>query len=145
MTTRYPPRREPRVLALIPAPYVTRFAVADPWEIRGAGSVRSFDTPRAELLALLARRERPTVIVVPPASVRSFREAAARLDVAIVPAVFPKLPARIAAELYPELWLHAPTRPLRRVVVQAVSAVLHGQFPTRHYATTRHRPLLRTT
>lgn len=143
MTTRYPPRREPRVLALIPAPYVTRWAVADPWEIRGAGCTRSFNLPRATLLARLVRREHPTVIVVPRASIPRFRAAARMLGVAIVPASFPKLPARIAADLYPEFWLHAPSRPLRQAVLQAASAVLHGQFPPRHYATSRHRPLLR--
>lgn len=116
------------------------FAVADPWNVRAAGTIR---IPRAAFswaLRRLIRRERPTAVFAPgPELVNAARVASRGISVGIVTGSLPTLPVAIASDLYPELQLHAPTRALQRVAVLAIAAVLHGNVPTRKYATTRHR------
>ena len=143
MTLRYPPRREPRVLAIAPDSRRLLWAVADPWEIRGAGRLRCSYRAQASAIIRLARRERPTVIVAPRRSFNRLSFALGDIGVPFLPASFPIAPEPIAAELFPEIALHATTRALRKVAVEAISAVLHGQFPSRNYAASRNKTILR--
>lgn len=143
MTFRYPPRREPRVLAIAPDSHRLLWVVADPWEIRGAGRPRCSIRAQPSAVLRLARRERPTVIVAAHRNFKRLRHVLADLGVPFLPISFPIAPDPIVAELFPEIALHATTRALRKVAVAAVSAVLHGQFPSRNYATSRNKTILR--
>ena len=145
MTIRYPPRREPRVLAVATGVRSLVWAVADPWEIRGAGRTHAIRRTHRLAIQRLVRRERPTVVVVPKRYLSRLRSMRRALGVPFLPVSFPIAPGPIAVELYPEITLHAPSSALRRVAVTAVSAVLHGQFPPREYASTCQRTLLRRT
>jgi hypothetical protein len=141
MTLRYPPRREPRVLMVVPNAKRLLWAVADPWEMRGAGRLCCTFRAQASAIMRLVRRERPTVVVAPRRGFKRLRFA--DLGVPLLPASFPIAPDPIARELFPEIAVHATTRALRKVAAQAISAVLHGHFPSRKYAITRHRTVLR--
>ena len=142
MTLRYPPRREPRVLAIAPDSHRLLWAVADPWEIRGAGRVRCSAGAQPSAIIRLARRERPTVIVASRRIFKRLRFALGDIGVPFLPASFRIAPEPIAADMFPEIGIHAPTRALRKVAVQAISGALHGQFPSRNYAVTRNKTIL---
>jgi hypothetical protein len=83
------------------------------------------------------------VIISSRRGFKRLRFALRDAGVPFLPAAFPIAPDPIAADMFPELTIHAPTRALRKVAVQAISAVLHGQFPSRHYATSRNTTVLR--
>jgi hypothetical protein len=143
MPTR-PPRREPRVLAVCRARGGLQYAVADPWELRSAGSFPA--TTRAEALHLrrLVRREKPTVIVSGGAQLRALVCRIARRAGLGVLAKMPALPAETTArELFPELPLFAPTAALRRTALLAIAAALEAPIVPRHYATSRRHSLSR--
>lgn len=145
MPTRLPPRREPRVLAVAKRPPSLLWAVADPWELRGSGTLDC--TKRSETLALrrLIRREKPTVIVAANDGLEdTVRRASRGSRVPFVRATTDLPPTRIAADLYPELPLFAPMRPLSRTARVAIATVLHSFPPPRPYAPRRHRTIPRS-
>jgi hypothetical protein len=138
MTIRYPPRREPRVLAAGIAASGLAFAAADPWVLRSAGHCPCQPRSRTAALARLVRREKPTALVAAdPVLVPTLRRVGRAQGVPVVIGRLPPLPRRIASELYPELPLLAPGR-LGRVAVAAIATVLHASIPPR-YAPRRHR------
>ncbi len=67
MLERKPPRRDPRVLALVPRPDEIQYATLDAWEIAGTGALPTEDT---KALALRVKRlivqTKPTVVVCAP-------------------------------------------------------------------------------
>jgi hypothetical protein len=135
MPTRLPPRREPRALALIRAPTGLTYAVADPWELRAAGSLTCRARALSAAVARVIRREKPTLLVAQGDPVSSAtRSAARRLKVPLVDGNLPRLPPAIARDLYPEIRLRAPSRSLRRAAVLAIAAVLYAETPSRKYA-----------
>lgn len=143
MSQRLPPRREPRVLALSRSPAGFTFAVADPWELRSAGEVSCQEVSLSPAVLRVARREKPTLIVADPALLKPASRVALRLHVAIlgngVTQDLPRLPLKIACDLYPELPLRAPTLGLAQVAGLAIAAVLYADAPcpSRHYAPRR--------
>jgi len=140
-----PPRREPRVLAVARVPRGLTFAVIDPWTVRAAGTCFIARGTEHWSLRRLIRRERPTACASSsPELLAALRLATRGTGVGIVTGALPTLPVPVAAELFPELELHAPTRAQKRVAVLAIAAVLHGNIPTRPYATARQRTLLHT-
>lgn len=141
MSPRLPPRREPRVLALSRSPTGIRYAVADPWELRSAGGIQCRDASVGPSLLRIARREKPTLIVVgsgpgDAALKRPIARVALRLRIAMVTQALPGLPLAIAQDLYPELPLRAPSPEVATVASLAISAVLYAErpVPSRHYA-----------
>ena len=56
MPIRYPPRREPRVLALATIPAGLVFAVVDPWVVRGTGQASCGRRTRSAAILRLVRR-----------------------------------------------------------------------------------------
>lgn len=139
MPTLYPPRREPRALAISVLPAVIAYAVVDPWEIRASGAVSC--RPRSRLAAILRllRREKPTMIVTVGQALSPVLGRAARTaDVPVAQARPPPLPVPVARELYPELaTLVAPK--LHPLAALAIAAVLHAPHLPRSYALPPHR------
>jgi hypothetical protein len=138
MPTRFPPRREPRVLAV--ARNATRlfWAVVDPWELRGIGELECSERVESRMLRRLIRREKPTVITALGERLAEKAERAARGT--LVPFVTPPTahrPRRTDAELYPELPLFAPRSELARVAALAIATVVHSPIPPRTYAKSR--------
>lgn len=142
MPIRYPPRREPRVLAIARSPTGLAFAVADPWVIRGSGFAPC--SRRSEMAAIrrMVRREKPTALASPDHRFPALRRLAREFGIPFVRAPVPELPVPIASELYPELPLLAP-EVLGRLAALAVSHVLHSSVPPRTYAACRLRTALR--
>lgn len=142
MSPRLPPRREPRVLAVTRSPTGIQYAVADPWELRSAGSTRCTAASLGPALLRIARREKPTLLVAEDqVLLKAVSRVALRLGVAVVTQALPKLPLAIAQDLYPELPLRAPTPGLAGAASLAISAVLYAEppIPSRHYAKTRRK------
>jgi len=143
MTIRYPPRREPRVLAIASTASGLAFATADPWVVRGAGGLACRPGARLAAIARLARREKPTALIAANAAARRpIRRVGRTQGVPVLTEALPVLPAVIARELYPELPLLAPNR-LAPIAAVAIAAVLHAPIPPRRYAPRRRRPLAR--
>jgi hypothetical protein len=141
MPIRLPPRREPRVLALVRSRNGFHYATADPWEVRSAGRVTCHGRALTPAVARLAQREKPTLLVTrSPSLLAPMRRAAKRMGVAAqgdrlqIP-----LPS-IAEDLYPELRMRAPTPALAQVATLAIAAVLYARAPSRRYAPRRNRP-----
>ncbi len=143
MTVRHPPRREPRVLAVSLAPTGLHFACADPWVIRGAGPIPCTKRSRTSALLRVVRREKPTALFSSDLSLGLTLRGIARITgAAVIPGPIPRLPSRLARDLYPDLPLIAPGA-LGSVAALAISAVLHGTVPSRTYANHRHPTPLR--
>jgi hypothetical protein len=146
MSPRLPPRREPRVLAVSRSPTGLRFAVADPWELRVANAIDCREASLGPALLRIARREKPTLLVVGDGPHdAALQRAAARVAlwarISILTQALPALPLVIAQDMYPELPLRAPSPELARIAALAMSAVLYAEcpVPSRHYAP-RHSP-----
>lgn len=143
MTIRYPPRREPRVLAIAEDPAGLAFAVADPWVVRGAGKIPCRPRSRLAAVSRLVRREKPTALaVVTPALRRTVHRVGRAQGIPVVPDPLPDLPRAIARELYPEVPVLAPDA-LNSVATAAIAAVLHAPIPPRKYAPRRRHPPVR--
>lgn len=120
------------------------WAVADPWEVRGAG--RTPCRARSERLAIvkLIRREKPTAVACETKRLRTSVHQVAKVNgVATVDEPPPVLEAELARDLYPEAAIRAPTDALLRLASVAISAVLHADIPTRRYARNRDRAVPR--
>ena len=140
MPLRYPPRREPRVLALSRAADGLHYATADPWEVRAVGSIPCRDLALAALVARLIRREKPTLVVARERELRGpVERVCRRLGVASSGGRAPVLPPPIARDLYPELPMRAPTPSFERIATTAIAAVLYAKTRPRHYAPRRQR------
>lgn len=135
---RHPPRKEPRVLALVPERGRLFFAAVDPWEIRSTGELRPRSGAQVLALRRLIRREKPTILVTDS---KRLREALTRAAKVVGVPVLTGPIAHVSAsgrDLYPELPLYAPTPPLERVALLAIAALLHlPHVPTRPYAPRR--------
>ena len=138
MPIRYPPRREPRVLAVKVIPTGLAFAVVDPWMIRSSGRTHCRSHTRLSAVLRIVRREKPTAITTSDTGiVETIGRVAAHCGIAVIKKRVPKIPVSIASDLYPELLLFAPGR-LGRLAALAISAVLHVTPQSRTYAPTRH-------
>jgi hypothetical protein len=136
-----PPRREPRVLSLVRSRNGFHYATADPWELRGVGTVVCNDRAVSPAVLRVARREKPTLVVTrSPSLLVPARRAARRLGITNGDGRLPIPAASVAADLYPELPLRAPTPALREAAALAIGAVLYAQSAPRHYAPRRDRP-----
>lgn len=137
-----PPRREPRVLAVEAVGGRLSFAVADPWEIRSAGTSRvGLPALRLAVQRLLAR-ERPTVLYARGRRLkRLLRALAGRWRVPLIGREPVFVGARSVTALYPELPLFAPTSRQSRLALAAVSLALSPDNPPRTYASHRRRPV----
>lgn len=142
MPPRYPPRREPRALAVIRSQDGFHYACADPWETRSAGSVVCRGRALGPMLARLVRREKPTVVVARGTGLREpLQRACYRYATTFADRPLPALPLQIAREMYPELSVRAPAPPLEAVAALAIAAVLYAKNLPRHYAPRRkHSP-----
>jgi hypothetical protein len=139
MSIRYPPRREPRVLAVEPAPTGLAFVSVDPWGIRSAGRTSCRARSRSAALSRLIRREKPTAVATPSATLGPcLRRAARGLELPVVEGPLPPLEPSVAVDLYPELPVLAPGSALGRLAPFAISAVLNARVPSRRYAPRRH-------
>jgi hypothetical protein len=139
------------VLAVSRSPTGLRFAVADPWELRTASAVDCREVSLGPALLRIARREKPTLLVVGDGSHdAALRRPAARValwaGIAIMTQGLPALPQMIAQDMYPELPLRAPSPELAKIAALAISAVLYAErpVPSRHYVlrhpAPRHSP-----
>ncbi len=138
MPIRYPPRREPRVLAVKIIPTGLAFAVVDPWMIRSSGRTRCRRHTRYSAILRIARREKPTAITTADTTlIEIISRVAKRCGIAVIKKHVPRLPVAIATDLFPELPLFAPGK-LGRLAALAISAVLHVTPQSRLYAPTRH-------
>jgi hypothetical protein len=138
MPIRYPPRREPRVLAVAVIPTGLAFAVVDPWIVRSTGRTRCRRHTRRAAILRLVRREKPTAITTADAAlIEHITKIAKHCGIAVIKKRVPKMPVAIASDLYPELPLFAPGK-LGRLAALAISAVLHVTPQSRLYANTRH-------
>jgi hypothetical protein len=138
MPTRFPPRREPRVLAVARTDTRLFWAVVDPYELRGTGELECSERAESRMLRRLIRREKPTVITTADGRLAEKAERIARGS--LVPFVAPPAahrPRRVDAELYRELPLFAPRRGLARVAALAIATVLQSPIPRRPYAKSR--------
>ncbi len=144
MTTLRPPRREPRVLALVQTVHGIAFAVLDPWELRSCGVERCKPPARQLAIQRIIRREKPTVVTAnTPMLLRLAGLAAGRLRVPVVAPDLPLPPSGIASDLVRGMAYQAPTRPLQKVVRLALATVLHSQETHRTYAPRIHPTLRR--
>jgi hypothetical protein len=117
------------------------YSTADPWELRSVGTIVCHGRALSPAVFRVARREKPTLLVTrSPSLLGSARRAARRLGVTTGDAHLPIPPAAVAAELYPELPMRAPTSALQETATLAIAAVLYAQSSPRHYAPRRHRP-----
>ncbi len=138
MTIRYPPRREPRVLAIGQARTGLAFATADPWVVRSAGHIDCGPRSRLSALVRLIRREKPTALIPANASLRrTLRRVGRAQGIPVLTEPLPHLPRAVASELYPELPLMAPGH-LSHLASIAVSAILSARVPPRTYVPRRH-------
>lgn len=150
-----PPRRDPRVLALVPDGASIRYAAVDAWEVRGTGELPGSDARAFRLaVARLVVQTRPTVIVC-SAPQRRTRKLSTLLKVIATVAAHSGIPVvslagavarnlldeapapdAIAAQ-YPELralGVHSGADAIRL----ATSALSSIHFPPRTYAKTGH-------
>lgn len=110
MLERKPPRRDPRVLALVPTPDGIEYAALDAWEIAGTGAI-PMDDPTGFALSVrrLIVKTRPTVLVCAPPATRG-RKLARLLKLAAVVTSRSGIPlVSLAADLARELLDEAPT------------------------------------
>jgi hypothetical protein len=141
MSTRLPPRREPRVLALVRSRKGFHYATADPWEVRSAGTIVCHDRALSPAVLRIALREKPTLLVTRSPGLRAPAHRAGRhLRVATSDGHLPIPPLSVAQDLYPEFPMRAPTPALQEVGTLAIAAVLYARNPSRHYAPRRDRP-----
>ena len=157
MLEHHPPRRDPRVLALIPGKTVVRYAALDAWEIRGTGELPGTDARVFRLaLARLIVQTRPTVIVCRPPARRTVSLTKVLKVLATVAAhsgipvlslagsvardLLDDAPAPDAiAKQYPEL--HAlDTDATTDAIRLAAGALSSMNFPPRRYAKTTSTP-----
>jgi hypothetical protein len=135
-----PPRREPRVLAIVASGRRCAFAVVDPWEVRSTGSITVPTRSLPAALRRIIRREQPTLAVADRPGLTAALDRAAR---GLCPGVDARRlrvpPTAIARDLFPELPLFAPTPGLERAARLAIAAVLFAHIPTRPYAPRRPR------
>lgn len=123
------------MLALIRSPVGITFAVADAWEVRSAAETRCQEVSLGPSILRIARREKPTALVVADRSLlRPATHAGIRLRVPLVTQDLPRLPLKIACDMYPELPMRAPTLRLAQAASLAIATVLYAQAPSRHYA-----------
>lgn len=128
-------RREPRVLALALARHSLLCVVADPFEIRSAGSTPIRRRTLAEVVRRLVKREKPTVLVAQTPELTGFvAPVAEELGLGIATGTYPRLPVSVATDLYPELPFHCPTPRLARLATFALSMLLHAPDHPRKYA-----------
>ncbi len=138
MPYRFPPRREPRILAVAVVVRGLAFVVVDPWVIRGSGRIHCREPSRTAALLRLVRREKPTAVVAAgPALARAAERIARECGIAAVRRPDEEIPVDIAQELFPELPLFAPGD-LSPLAALAISAVLHVTPHPRRYAHSRH-------
>ncbi len=138
MPIRYPPRREPRVLAVGMISTGLAFAVVDPWVVRSTGRTRCRHRTRRAAILRLVRREKPTAIATANTPIiKIVEQVAMRCGIAVIEKRVPRLPVSIATDMFPELPLFAPGK-LGRLAAMAISAVLHITPQSRHYAAARH-------
>ncbi len=137
MPIRYPPRREPRVLAIALTAGRIAFAVADPWVVRGTGQRPCSARARPDAVARLVCREKPTTIVAANPAAEHWLRRRKSLAIPIVERPRAHLPRQVASELYPELPLLAAGR-LGPVAAVAIATVLHTNPPSRQYAPRHH-------
>lgn len=143
MPIRYPPRREPRILAVARSPNGLAFAIADPWVIRGSGHADCSRRSEASAVRRIIRREKPTAVVSTDIDLLpAVQRAAETTSIPWLRSQVPKVPVVIASELYPELPLLAPGD-LGPLAALAISYVLHSTIPPRSYAACRLRSALR--
>ena len=141
MPLRLPPRREPRVLALVRTQVGFSYAVADPWELRSVGSVGCRALILGPAVLRVIRREKPTLVVARDRELRGpAARAAKRLGITATDAGLQNLPPAVAAEMFPELPMRAVTPSRSRAGVLAIAAVLYADSSPRKYAPRRHRP-----
>jgi hypothetical protein len=141
MSLRLPPRREPRVLALVRRAAGFSYAVADPWELRSVGSVRCLALTLGPAVLRVVRREKPTLVVTRDRDLKSPAvRAAKRIGVTSTDAGLPNLPRAIAEDLFPELRLRALTPSLSKAGTLAIAAVLYADSSSRKYAPRYRRP-----
>ena len=128
------------MLAVLRARKGFHYATADPWELRGVGTVICHDRALSPAVLRVARREKPTLLVTRSPSLRApARRAARRLDVTCGDGRLPIPTPEVAADLYPELPMRAPTPALQEAATLAIAAVLYAQSSPRHYAPRRDR------
>lgn len=139
MSTRRPPRREPRVLAVRVNRRGATFACVDPWEVRSSGTAPVRPGHEIGALRRLVAREKPTAVVLDGALRRKIDPLDLAVPVLSTPRERPSIP--LATELFAELATFAPTPALCSAVLLAIAAVLAGGVPPRHYASPRPRPL----
>lgn len=139
MPSLYPPRREPRVLAVSVLPGLIAYAVADPWEIRASGEVPCPSRSRFAAILRLVRREKPTMVVARgPVPAPALRRAARIAGVPVIRERPPPLPVPVGRDLYPELaTLVAPK--FHPLATLAIAAVLHAPHLPRSYVVPPHR------
>lgn len=143
MPFRYPPRKEPRVLAVGKIRNGLAFTVIDPWVIRGSGRMHCREPSHRAAILRLVRREKPTMVVTSDADlVEPSQVVAKTCGITIVTKRPPHIPIAIATDLYPDLPLFAPGR-LSRLAALGISAVLNLSPSPRTYAHSRHNPAQR--
>lgn len=126
---------------MIRSPSGFSYAVADPWELRSAGTVRSPDRALGAAIARAVRREKPTLVVTHDQDLfHHAARTARRVGIEATNESLPRLPPSIAKDLYPEIHMRAPSPSLARAATLAIAAVLHAEAPSRRYAPTRQRP-----
>lgn len=139
MSPRFPPRREPRILALARSFNGVHYAVADPWELRSSGTLRYRRRSRRAALVRLVRREKPTALATRDDTLRpALLRVSSVAHIDMVRQSVPTIPPTVAVELYPELPLRAPTPALASVARLAIAAVLHADTHPRRYAPRRN-------
>lgn len=109
MLERKPPRRDPRILALLPSSDAVEYAALDAWEIAGTGAIPT-DDPRGFALSVrrLIVQTRPTVLVCAPPRVRK-PKLARLLKLAATAATHSGIPlVSLAGDLARELLDEAP-------------------------------------
>lgn len=138
----HPPRREPRIIAFVPRGRRLAWAVVDPWEIRGAGVIRTGARSRLASVRRLVRREKPSAVVT---SSVPFHSALARGALRFGPVVLsprsPNIPRDIASDLYPEFDLCTPSALLRQAASLAITTCIYAPIPSRRYVHRRRRAL----
>lgn len=140
MPCSYPPRREPRILAIVPCRGGIAWVVVDPWEIRGAGTART--QSRQATVRRLMRREKPSALVTSAASLhRILARGGGRMDPTLLAPRSPNIPPEIARDLYPEFDLYATTPSVRLAASLAITTCIYAPIPTRSYPLRRCRAL----
>jgi hypothetical protein len=144
MTILRPPRREPRVLALRPAPEGIAFAVCDPWELRSCGIARCRSPARKLAIRRIIRREKPTLLTaLDPELLRLIESISSRFGIPAVRGALQPPSVDQAQQLLDGMVTQAPTPTLQDTVCLALAVALSAPVTHRKYAC-RNRPTLRT-